>query len=245
MIFFHGWGMHSGVFKPVVDELQAYFKIVLVDLPGHGLSQPFAGFGDIDKCSEYLFEYLQAQIDDKVILCGWSTGSLIAQQLAIRYPELVSRLVLITGTPAFVKKPDWSCAVDIEVLEKFRNDLLSNFDKTLNRFLALQFMHSDGQKENLRLAKELVFARPTPDLDMLQAGLQLLKSTDLRDQLADIQCPVLILNGERDSLVPTSSARYLAEEISQSKAIIFKSCGHAPFLSHGKQFIQYVKAFLT
>ena len=99
LIFLHGWGMHGGVFKPVVDALQKHFNILLVDLPGHGFSQPFKGFEDIDQCTDYLYEQLRDQLMDKVSLCGWSTGSLIAQNMAIRYPELFEKLVLITGTP--------------------------------------------------------------------------------------------------------------------------------------------------
>lgn len=244
LIFFHGWGMHSGVFKPVVDELQQQFNILLVDLPGHGYSQPFEGFCDIDNCTDYLFEQLKDKINERAVFCGWSTGSLIAQNMVIRHPELVDKLVLITGTPSFEIKSDWSKGIDPELLERFNNDLLSDFDKTLSRFLALQFMHVEGQKQNLRLARELVFSRPSPDLEMLKAGLSLLMSTDLRAKLAMIQVETLILNGERDSLVPTSAARFLAEQLGQARAIIFKSCGHAPFLSHANQFNQHLKQFL-
>lgn len=244
LVFFHGWGMHSGVFKPVVDELQQDCNILLVDLPGHGHSQAFSDFNDIDKCTDYLYKQLKEQLQEQIILCGWSTGSLIAQNMAIRYPDVVEKLILITGTPSFEMKPDWFNGVDANVLDRFKDDLMADFDKTLGRFLALQFMHSEGQKENLRQARELVFARPTPDMDMLKAGLKLLKSTDLRGQLTKIECPTLILNGERDSLVPTTAARYLAEEIVDARAIIFKSSGHAPFLSHSKLFNEHVKQFL-
>jgi len=245
LVLFHGWGMHSGVFKPVVEELQKDMQLVLVDLPGHGYSQSYAHFDDIDRTTDYLFEQLQSRLEQQVVLCGWSTGSLIAQNMAIRYPGHVKKIVLLTGTPSFKIKSDWAHGVDITILEKFKNDLLANFDKTLNRFLSLQFMHSEGQKENLRLARELVFSRPTPHLDMLEAGLELLKSTDLRSRLSKIQSPTLIVNGERDSLIPTTAARYLAEQISDASAVIFKSCGHAPFLSHERYFNQHLKHFLS
>ena len=244
LVFLHGWGMHSGVFKPVVDELKMHCNILLVDLPGHGHSKPFIDFNDIDKCTDYLYQNIKEKLQGDVVLCGWSTGSLIAQNMAVRYPDMFEKLILITGTPSFEKKPDWLSGVDTKNLERFKDDLLANFDKTLGRFLALQFMHSEGQKENLRQARELVFARPTPNMDMLQAGLELLKSTDLRGQLKDIKCPTLILNGEHDSLVPTTAARYLVEEIVDARVIIFKSSGHAPFLSHSAQFTQHIKQFL-
>lgn len=244
LVFLHGWGMHSGVFKPVVDVLQKHFNTLQVDLPGHGHSQAFADFHDIDKCTDYIFNQLKEHIRERATFCGWSTGSLVAQNMAIRYPEIVDKLVLITGTPSFEMKSDWFKGVDSKVLERFKNDLLSDFDKTLSRFLALQFMHSEGQKENLRQARELVFSRPTPDLEMLTAGLSLLKQTDLRSKLCSIRSETLILNGERDSLVPTTAARYLAEELDQARAIIFKSSGHAPFLSHTKQFNESLQQFL-
>ncbi len=244
LVLLHGWGMHSGVFKPIVDELKNNFNVLLVDLPGHGDSQAFDGFNNIDKCTDYLLTNLKPRLKGKPIFCGWSTGSLMTQNIAIKYPELVEKIVLITGTPSFETKPDWLHGVKFDVLEKFKTDLTSNFEKTLSRFLALQFMHSEGQKENLRLARELVFAKQAPNMEMLQAGLELLKSTDLRAQLNKIKCDTLILNGERDSLVPTTAARYLAEKIEQAKSVIFRSSGHAPFLSSTKQFNDNLKQFL-
>ena len=244
LVLLHGWGMHSGVFKPIVDELRSDFNVLVLDLPGHGDSQAYDGFNNIDMCTDYLLTNLKSRLKGKLIFCGWSTGSLITQNIAINYPELVEKIVLITGTPSFETKPDWLHGVKFDVLEKFKTDLTRNFEKTLSRFLALQFMHSEGQKENLRLARELVFAKQVPDMDMLQAGLELLKSTDLRAQLDEIKCDTLILNGERDTLVPTMAARYLAEKIEHAKSVIFRSSGHAPFLSSTKQFNDNLKQFL-
>lgn len=244
LVFLHGWGMHGGVFRPVVDVLSHDYNVVLLDLPGHGYSKPFESFHDVDKCSDYLVEALQEHIQDRAVMIGWSTGSLLAQNIAIHNPHMVEKLVLITGTPCFEIRADWPFGVKAGVLDEFRDSLLDNFDRTMKRFLAIQFMHGQQQKEHLRPASALVFARPAPDLQMLKSGLTLLKTTDLRPGLADIQCETLILNGERDTLIPTNAARYLSENIARARSVIFKSCGHAPFLSHTEKFNNYLNQFL-
>lgn len=244
LVFLHGWGMHGGVFRPVVDVFSHDYSTVLVDLPGHGYSKLFDGFHDIDKCSDYLVKALQDHLHDKAVVIGWSTGSLIAQNIAIRHSHMVEKLVLITGTPCFKIRDDWQYGIRSSVLDEFQDGLLDNFDRTMKRFLAIQFMHGEEQKENLRLAADLVFARPAPDLEMLNAGLTLLKETDLRSRLAGIECEALILNGERDTLIPTTAARYLGENIKRAKSVIFKSCGHAPFLSHTEKFNECLRQFL-
>lgn len=244
VVALHGWGMHSGVYKPVANALKDNYQMHLVDLPGHGLSPGFAGFADINAHAEYIVEQLDSIFKQGIVLMGWSMGGLLAQAIASRYPKYIQKLVLLTATPCFTHRPDWRSGIDSLVLDKFSAELHSDFQKTLGRFLAMQFLGSDDQKENLRHAKQLVFACPAASPRTLEQGLELLQKTDLRNQLDNIQCPVLIINGERDSLVPTTAMSYLTEAIPDARGIICKGAGHAPFLSHTSFFNGHLKRFL-
>jgi len=250
LILLHGWGMHGGMFQPVVRALSKTVKCIIVDLPGHGHSEPFDGLANIDSVTDYLTEQLADVLTESVSILGWSMSSLIAQNMVARLnntnlQDKINKLILVTGTPCFQNHVKWKHGVEADVLNTFNDQLLQNFDKTLNRFLALQFMHADEQKENLKLARELVAQRPAPDAASLKLGLELLKQTDLRDTVKDIHCPTLIINGERDTLIPTPAAKFLAENIRQSRSVIFKGSGHAPFLSHYDQFTKQLKSFLS
>lgn len=245
VIFLHGWGMHGGVFEPLKATLSSGYQCNFVDLPGHGNSADFDSFADVRQLSGYIVEELRELFARGAILVGWSMGGLIAQAIAGMVPESVNKLVLITGTPCFAKHAHWQFGVENAALEKFANELLSDYDQTLRRFLALQFMGSDRQKESLRAAKELVFSKSSPRAAMLAQGLELLKRSDLRENLKDIRCPAVVINGERDSLIPVMAARYMAETIPRARAVIIKGAGHAPFLSHNSNFTAFFERFLN
>ena len=232
LVLLHGWGMHGGVFKPLGEHLARLNTVAAVDLPGHGESEGYDQFADLSQLCGYLVEQLSGLLQAGVTLVGWSLGGLLAQFIAMQYPQYVNKLVLLCSTPCFRRREDWPCAIEEHVLQDFAAGLIGAYRTTLSRFLGLQFMGVQNQKENLRRARELVFARPQPQRDMLQQGLQLLEATDLRSQLPAIRCPTLIINAEHDALVPSVAGQYLAEKLPVARCVIIKGAGHAPFLSH-------------
>jgi len=244
VICLHGWGMHGGIFIPLAHQLQDHCAVSLIDLPGHGHSSSETDLSDLNAVAAVLKSTLEVIVDDRVILLASSMGGLVAQWFAIQYPHLVDKLVLVSATPCFANRPDWSFGMDTGVLKQFADQLQTDYQATLDRFLALQFMGSDDQKAQLRQAKDLIALKPVPYADSLRQGLQLLEQTDLRNALNTIQCPVLLLSGERDKLVPTTATRYLAEHLPDARAVIVKGCGHAPFLSHQTLFTEYLKPFI-
>lgn len=244
IVLLHGWGMHSGLFLPMGEHLARRHTIVAVDLPGHGESSAYAQFADLAQHAGYLVDQLSRLFQEGVTLVGWSLGGLLAQYLAAQYPQYIDKLILLSSTPCFRRLQDWTYAIEDKVLTGFAADLMRDYQGTLSRFLALQFLGAQQQKENLRRARELLFARPQPQPDMLLQGLRLLETSDLRTELRRVQCPTLIINGERDTLVPSVAAQYLAEHLADARAIVIEGAGHAPFLSHSDLVSFFLDRFL-
>lgn len=244
LVMLHGWGMHGGLFRPLVDALAGRFNVLAVDLPGHGLSSEFAGLADVAAHAGLLLQNIRRITAEPFILLGWSMGGLLAQFMAANFPQHVARLVLVAATPCFVQRDDWESGIAGATLTRFAGELLADYPTTLSRFLALQFFGADEQRDNLRRARELVFARPAPKPDTLQQGLELLEQADLRELLASIACPTFLINGERDTLVPSVAQRYTAEHLPRGCGVILKGAGHAPFLSHAQLFHRHLQRFL-
>lgn len=244
VVMLHGWGMHSGLFKPLAHHLASSHSVALVDLPGHGESAAYEHFADLSRHANYLVTQLSSLFAQGVTLVGWSLGGLLAQAIALAYPQYVRQLILVCSTPCFVQRTDWSCAVEVQVLQRFATDLQHDIQATLTRFLALQFMTGQNPKENLRRARDLLLTRPQPRPDVLQQGLHLLESSDLRAQVRAITCPTLIVNAEHDTLVPAAAAQFLAETIPGGRCVIVKGAGHAPFLSHANIVNSFLDRFI-
>ncbi len=240
LVLLHGWGMHSGVWDELATVLAKDYRVTLVDLPGHGCSPASIHTHNLDT----LTQAVAAVTPAAAAWVGWSLGGLVAQRLAISHPERVSRLALIASSPCFVRRTDWSCALEKTVLQQFAQGLSEDYRATLKRFLALEVRGSDQAREQLRHLRTLVFQHGDPDPVALADGLAILEQTDLRPELARLNCPVLLLLGQQDQLVPVALGSALAEWLNDVRIHIVERAGHAPFFSHQYQCIEQLRAFL-
>ena len=238
LLLIHGWGMHSGVWGSVSERLAENFRVHCVDLPGHG----FNVGRDLQLNS--LVDELCAQFSEPVSLCGWSLGGQIAMRWAMRHPQQVQRLVLVASTPCFVQQPDWPWAMPPETLDDFSTALLKNPRATLMRFVALQARGSEREREVLSYLRERVFSRGEPDVAALQAGLEILRVTDLRGQLEQITQTTLVVSGERDLLTPPAAQTWLAHTLPNARLQMIAGAAHAPFVSHADIFVQHTTDFM-
>jgi pimeloyl-[acyl-carrier protein] methyl ester esterase len=239
IVLLHGWGLHSAVWNRVLPSLSEVYRIIRIDLPGHGLSDQSVDLSDL----EILTAALRKHIHSPARILGWSLGGLIALAYALRYPSATQRLVLVASTPRFVSASDWQHAAAPEVFEDFSLTLERDYRATLNRFLALQVRSSEAARSTLRDLREILLERP-PQCSALRAGLALLRGTDLRDHLQYLECPTRLIMGEKDTLVPKNCAQETVRRLKDGAFHIIPGAGHAPFLSHPDEFTATLHKFL-
>ncbi len=239
LVLVHGWGLHGGVFAPLVDRLSDSFRMHLVDLPGHGYSR--------DDQTPLTLEAAVAEIlarTPPAVWLAWSLGGLFALHAASVSPQ-VRALALIAVTPRFVRGQDWQHAVEASVFEQFGKDLQQDYRGTLERFLALDTIGSQHARAELRTLKEKLYARGEPSPRALQQGLTLLEQSDLRGSLPALSIPSLWISGHRDRLVSPSAMQAAAAVTSGSRYVDIAGGGHAPFLGHADQVADEVRDFMT
>jgi pimeloyl-[acyl-carrier protein] methyl ester esterase len=241
LLLIHGWGMHGGMWSGVAEKLAKNFSLMAVDLPGHGYSRGQKHAEMLDG----IVDTLSMQFIGPLNICGWSLGGQVALRWALRHPQQVERLVTVASTPSFVRRAGWNHALSVEILEEFAANLQQNYMQTLKRFLSLQMRGSAQEREILAVLREALFNRGEPDLDALQAGLDILRGCDLCSVLPDISQPVLVLAGERDTLIPLQASQYLANNIPNGRLAMIGGAAHAPFLSHPEEFVRHVVNFLN
>jgi len=79
----------------------------------------------------------------------------------------------------------------------------------------------------------------------LLGGLDLLRDTDLRSRLADVQCPVLVLGGDSDPVVPAAAMQTLADGLPRAELKVLPGVGHLPLLSHPDEVLPLISGFLA
>jgi len=256
LLLIHGWGMHGGMWKNVAEQLAQHCRVMAVDLPGHGFSVgrdssrhgSGVGINDVRMKPglhlDGIVDQLSAQFDEPLTVCGWSLGGQVALRWALRHPQQVKRLVMVASTPCFVRLDDWKYALSVEILEEFAANLQQNYAQTLKRFLSLQMRGSEQEREVLELLRGGLFVRGEPDMNALQAGLDILRDSDQRGALPDVRQPTLVLAGERDTLIPQQASQYLASQIPAGRLAMIKGAAHAPFLSHANEFVRLIQDFM-
>jgi pimeloyl-[acyl-carrier protein] methyl ester esterase len=232
LVLLHGWAMHSGIWDSVVEPLSQRFRLHRVDLPGHGVNRECV-LGSLEQMTEIIGSCLP----DRYSVCGWSLGGEVAIQLALRAPERVQQLILVAGTPCFVKRVDWPWGMEPLTLTLFMESLARDYVQTLNRFLTLQVSGSEDQTRVLAQLRQSVLKSPPPELATLQAGLYILQTSDLRAELNQIKQPVLLIHGQNDVIAPVGAAEWMQQQFTQAQLKLFPHCGHAPFLSFSEQFV--------
>lgn len=200
-------------------ELNRGFDVFQYTLPGHEKNLSKVDRNEWIKCSEEQVEWLIKNGYNRIYLIGHSMGGVIATYLASKYKE-IKKLVL--AAPAFqylnVIKDDLNVAKSLKIAPKVIKDYGS--DEVIARMLKL----------NVSVLKEFVeFVKENYDYPKY------------------INCPVLILQGDNDSLVPVSSSEYVYNSVKSinKKLIILEGVTHDIFRDDKKEKIfKLVESFL-
>lgn len=232
LVLLHGWGLNAQVWDCITPELSAHFTLHLVDLPGFGRSR---GFGAMSLAE--MAERIQTHAPEKAIWLGWSLGGLVASQVALTSPQRVQALVTVASSPCFCADGDWP-GIKPEVLSGFQQQLSEDFQRTVERFLALQTMGTESARQDARRLKSAVLALTMPDVEVLNGGLDILKESDLREPLAGLTVPFLRIYGYLDGLVPRKVIPLLDAAWPASESLTIQKAAHAPFISHPAEFCQ-------
>ncbi|MEJ1353423.1 MAG: pimeloyl-ACP methyl ester esterase BioH [Candidatus Sedimenticola sp. (ex Thyasira tokunagai)] len=240
LVFLHGWGMNGAVWSSLITPLAKRFRITVIELPGHGASE-------YDEYLPHFDDWVEACLEvapDSATWVGWSLGGQLAQRAAMKAPDRVERLILFTSSPRFVQGEAWDHAMERAVLKLFAKALVKDHAQTLGRFLSLQVQGDDGARETLRALRSDIAARPEPNPQALEHGLDMLLTVDLRDQLPSITCQVLWLLSERDTLVPAAVAGDIRSLMPGAEIEVIPGAAHAPFLSHPEACLKAFDHFL-
>ncbi|VAX12326.1 hypothetical protein MNBD_GAMMA24-1923 [hydrothermal vent metagenome] len=245
LLLVHGWAMHGGIWpSSLLAVLEQNFRLHIVDLPGHGRSAPLSEGFNLAGVSDVLYQYACSRLAGPACWLGWSLGAMLVANIAVRHPEIATRLVLVSSSLRFCKAENWPHAMDAGVLELFASQLRKDYRATLSRFLALQFKGDNHAREGLRNLREQLFARAEADSESLNQGLKILLEDDLRWQANKISQPLQLIGGQYDSLTPATALETIAREFPQARTAIIKGAGHAPFISHADDFQQQLMSFL-
>ncbi|AMV72753.1 alpha/beta fold hydrolase [Desulfuromonas carbonis] len=245
LVLLHGWSMSSAVFGEVLPLLGARRLALAPDLRGHGDSSPGPGYA-LDDFAADLEGWLLASGHRQIDLLGWSLGGQVAIRLARRRRIEVRALLLVATTPKFVAAGDWPHGLPAGQVRVMARDLVRAYAKTQGDFFQLQFAGEAIPRQRLReIVSFAVRGGKLAPVEVALAALETLKEGDLRPELTELPCPVLVQQGELDRITLPGAAAALAATSARGLLELLPERGHAPFLSAPQQSVETWEAFLS
>ncbi len=239
LVFLHGVGGSADIWEPQVSYFAPNCRVLAWNAPGYGgtpqLAEPsFASLGA--KLAGDMADYGLEQ----AVIVGHSFGGMVAQQLVRDHPGLVVALVLSGTSPAF-GNPDG----------RFQQTFVASRTKPLNegksmadvaKAVAPSLIGSRAPARALDLAVSCMSAVPE---DTYRAVVALLTTFDLRNCLADISTPTLLIAGSEDTTARPEMMERMAGRIPGARFETIDGAGHLAPLEQPAEFNQLIETFIA
>ena len=245
LVLLHGWGMNLRVFDGLAAALAPRYRVIAIDLPGHGRSDWDASIHTPAAQAFRVHETL-APLTTRYHLLGWSLGGQFALDLAAAMPAAIERLVLVATTPRFLAAPDWRFGLKEASLAQLARAVRADPAGAVGEFLKLQVRGSGARPARLSLGvlRAALAGHGHAHPDALAWGLERLRVGDLRGALAQVKKPALVIAGRGDRITPPAASRALARALPKGRYRSLANTGHVPFLTHPRQFATLLRGFL-
>ena len=225
----------------MLAELGTEYRVLAPDHRDTGDSSPDAApflLGDLADDAAAFLRTLNAA---PAVVVGLSMGGMVAQQLALRHPELVRGLVLVSttpggagGSPATERgRAALFLPAELEAGERAR--------QAMTLMTAPGF--TDAHPEVLDLAEARGRQHPM-STDTYKRQFRAIRAHDTAPLLTSISVPTLVIHGDLDDLIPLPDGQRLAAGILGAQLRVYQDTGHMPQLERREEFLADVCGFL-
>lgn len=233
IVLLHPIGLDATFWRPVSAALRRRFKVVSIDLAGHGRSPSApAGYGLADYADD-VAQVLQG-LGPPVTVVGLSFGGMIAQVLAIRHAGLVERLVLCGCPCTFDASVRPVLAARGTAAEEGGMEAVA--EPTLARWFTPAYLSAggaDGVRERLL----------SDDVAGWATGWRAIAAHDTADALAVLRVPTLCIAGELDQSVPPAAVSALSARLPASQFEVVPGASHMMHIENAEAFVQALLRF--
>ena len=233
IVLIHGTGASLHTWEGWVRGIKSQRRVISFDLPGFGLTGPFTGryaAGDYrgDTYARFVVDLLDHLKIPRAAIAGNSLGGEVAWRTAVLAPQRVDRLVLVDASgPAFtpqVVPPGFQFA-RLPVINRLGEHLLP---RSMVRASVHSVYGDPSRVSEAVVDRYFEITLREGNRRALNERLRLLPSDLQPQRIAAVAQPTLILWGERDRLIPPSTARAFEQAIAGSRAVVLPGLGHVP-----------------
>jgi pimeloyl-ACP methyl ester carboxylesterase len=239
LVLLHGLGNNSKSWIRQLEELKKDYTVIAWDAPGYGQSSdPVPELQHFSQFADHLKRFLDGLQLKEVYLLGHSMGSAIAIDFAIRFPEMVTKLMIAAPTRG-------AAALDEEEnakKRKARHDLVENSSpEELARERTPALLAANVEPTILEYAQNIMAeVRPAGYKSVANSLYHL----NQMDEYPKVTVPTLVICGEEDLVTPVSESEIIVERLKDGRLKTITDAGHLSYLEKPKVFNRYVLDFL-
>lgn len=237
VLLVHGLGSSTRDWEYQIPELAAHYRVIALDVRGHGRSDKprerysIAGFAE-DVAA--LIEHLELE---SVHLVGISMGGMIGFQLGVDRPELLKSLCIVNSGPEVKAK---SPRDYLEIAKRWGLSRLLSLESIARGLGWLLF----PKPEQAELRRKIEERWPQNDKRAYLASLDAIIGWGVRERLARITCPTLVISADHDYTPVALKAAYV-EELPNARLLVIEDSRHATPLDQPEHFNRSLLAFLA
>ena len=220
LIFLHGWLGSWRYWMPSMELMSEHGRTYALDLWGFGDSDHANGKYSVPQYVDLLEAFIEEMGIGSMTLIGHALGAAVAMHYAIKKPEHVARIMTI------------SAPITGNTINR---KLLSSETSFLDRVRGWKPTegHAEVEQEMDKMAQ-----------DVIEASVRSSMDTDLQQMINQIQIPILLVHGERDTLVAPPQPNWLTDAGKNVRTILLPDIQHFPMLDETARFTRLLADFL-
>jgi pimeloyl-ACP methyl ester carboxylesterase len=240
IVLIMGYSSTMDMWSPLfLDSLSSKYKVIIFDNRGMGNTTAPPGNFSIAQFANDTAGLMTALDIDKAHIMGWSMGSFVAQELAIRYPERVDRIILYAGDcggkEAVMPSP--------QVLKDLTNTSGSPEERGMRLFNLL--FPKDWLSKQPAFYKWFPLPKETSLPENIERQAQACATwPGACDRLGSIKSPALVITGREDVISPLENAFILAQRINVSWLVQFDRAGHGLMYQYPDRLAKIITDFI-
>ena len=205
-----------------LTRIASFARLIQFDRRGAGMSGGIAGATPLEEQIDDVRAVLDAAGSDQPALISIAEGCALAVLFAASHPDLVRALVLITPTPRVVRGPGYEWAQSAEQRASMVQAVVEYWGSSSPKQPWGGFAGNDEQRRRLLARHRRLSMTP----DAAAASLAMVGELDVRDALASVQCPTLVLRRASDAYIDERHSRYAATNIRGARYVEVQPGGH-------------------
>jgi len=237
VVLLHSLATHSEIWRPQLAVWSTTFRLVCIDLPGHGASPAPTGPLALADLAGLVHAVLDELAVARAAVVGLSLGGMVAQAMALGAPSRVRSLVLAHTSARTA--PELREVWQQRLQQCEQHGIESQVEPTLARWFTKAFagaspMTMDWVARQIRTTSPAGFA----------TAIGAIQGLDHLDRLAEIALPTLVVAGDADAAVPPQAASAMAARMPRAELFVLKDAGHIGNVQQPLLFTEAVGRFL-